>query len=47
MRELPHGFFGEVFSKNGSPLVPFFGFMANVCPSTAFDLAAPDRILYL
>jgi hypothetical protein len=45
MRELPRGFFKGIFSRNGSPLVPFFGFMANVCPSAAFDQAAPDRIL--
>jgi hypothetical protein len=36
MRELQRGSFGEIFSKSGSPLVPFFGFTANVCPIYRF-----------
>jgi hypothetical protein len=32
MRELRPGLFREIFSMSGGPLVPYFGFMANVCP---------------
>ena len=36
MRGLRRGFFEEMFSTSGGPLAPYFGFMANVCPSTTF-----------
>jgi len=47
MRELRRGFFRVIFSKNGSPLVPFFGFTANPDQARVFFVPRSSRTLDL